>query len=218
MGQVFDAVEHVVTFGLAHRTLAPIDAIGVDEIQYSKGHKYLTLVYQIDPVMTRLLWIGRVRTIESFQGFFTVIGDELASRIVFVCSDMWQPYLKVIREKCSQALHILDRFHIVAKVNLALDDVRAEESNRMRLEGRMPLLKKSRWLLLRREPNLKDDQRFQRRRRGPEQQSQSHHEKSLRLPDVPSPRTRALSLPLANRPSRKPPTIFSDQSFCWATG
>jgi transposase len=35
--KVFDAVEHVVTFGLAHRTLAPIDAIGVDEIQYSKA-------------------------------------------------------------------------------------------------------------------------------------------------------------------------------------
>ena len=42
--KVFDAVEYVVTFGLEHRTLGPIDAIGVDEIQYAKGHKYLTLV------------------------------------------------------------------------------------------------------------------------------------------------------------------------------
>ena len=69
----------------------------------------------------------------------------------------------MIREKCSQALHILDRFHIVAKMNLALDDVRAEESNRMRREGRVPVLKKSRWLLLRREYNLKDDQRLRLR-------------------------------------------------------
>jgi transposase len=46
--KVFDAVEHVVTWGLKHRTLGQIDAIGVDEIQYSKGHKYLTPVYQID--------------------------------------------------------------------------------------------------------------------------------------------------------------------------
>jgi Transposase and inactivated derivatives len=84
----------------------------------------LTLVYQIDLDVTRLLWVGRERTIESFQGFFTVIGDELASKIVFVCSDMWEPYLKVIREKCSEALHILDRFHIVAKMNKALDEVR----------------------------------------------------------------------------------------------
>jgi transposase len=53
--KVFDAVEHVVAFGLEHRVLARIDAIGVDEIQYAKGHKYLTLVYQIDLGITRLL-------------------------------------------------------------------------------------------------------------------------------------------------------------------
>jgi hypothetical protein len=53
--KVFDAVEHIVIWGLEHRTLGQIDAIGVDEIQYAKGHKYLTLVYQIDIGITRLL-------------------------------------------------------------------------------------------------------------------------------------------------------------------
>jgi transposase len=158
--KVFDAVEHVVTFGLAHRTLGQIDAIGVDEIQYAKGHKYLTLVYQIDIGVTRLLWVGKERTIESFQGFFTAIGQEVISKISFVCSDMWEPYLKLIREKCSEALHILDRFHIVAKMNKALDEVRAAETHRMKLEGRDPVLKKSRWLLLKRSENLKDEQHF----------------------------------------------------------
>jgi transposase len=161
--KVHDAVQYVVTFGLAHRTLGPIDAIGVDEIQYARGHKYLTLVYQIDLGMTRLLWVGKERTIESFQGFFTLIGDDLASKILFVCSDMWQPYLKVIRQKCSQALHILDRFHIVAKMNDALDDVRAGESRRMYRDGYEPVLKKSRWLLLKRKQNLTGKQRFRLR-------------------------------------------------------
>jgi transposase len=161
--KVFDAVEHVVTWGLEHRRLGPIDAIGVDEIQYAKGHKYLTLVYQIDLGITRLLWVGKERTIESFQGFFTMIGEELTSKIVFVCSDMWEPYLKVVRERCSDALHILDRFHIVAKMNKALDEVRAEESRRMQREGQEPVLKKSRWLLLKREQNLASEQRFRLR-------------------------------------------------------
>ena len=161
--KVCDAVEYVVTWGLEHRTLAPIRAIGVDEIQYAKGHKYLTLVYQIEQGLTRLLWIGQERTIKSFQGFFTLIGTALASKIEFVCSDMWQPYLKVIRDKCSQALHILDRFHIVAKMNEALDDVRAEEARRMRQEGYQPVLKKSRWLLLKRKQNLTGKQRFRLR-------------------------------------------------------
>jgi transposase len=161
--KVFDAVEHVVTWGLEHRVPGQIDAIGVDEIQYARGHKYLTLVYQIDLGVTRLLWVGKERTTESFQGFFTVIGEEIASKIVFVCSDMWEPYLKVIREKCSEALHMLDRFHIVAKMNKALDEVRAGESRRMASEGPSPVLKKSRWVLLMRDENLKIEQRFRLR-------------------------------------------------------
>src|SRR5215831_11936870 len=79
--KVFDAVEHVVAWGLEHRTLGQIDAIGVDEIQYAKGHKYLTLVYQIDIGITRLLWVGKERTIESFQGFFTAMGQQVISNI-----------------------------------------------------------------------------------------------------------------------------------------
>jgi transposase len=161
--KVFDAVEHVVTWGLQHRTLGQIDAIGVDEIQYAKGHKYLTLVYQIDIGITRLLWVGKERTVQSFQGFFTAMGLEVISKISFICSDMWEPYLKLIREKCSEALHILDRFHIVAKMNKALDEVRADEARRMKREGRDPVLHKSRWLLLRRSENLGVEQHFRLR-------------------------------------------------------
>jgi transposase len=67
---------------------------------------------------------------------------------------MWQPYLDVIRQKCSQALHILDRFHVVAKMNKALDEVRAAESRKMAQDGHKPLLKKSRWCVLKRKENL----------------------------------------------------------------
>ena len=161
--KVFDAVEHVVAWGLEHRQLGQIDAIGVDEIQYAKGHKYLTLVYQIDLGVTHLLWVGKERTVQSFEGFFIAMGGEIVSKIVFVCSDMWEPYLKLICEKCSEALHILDRFHIVAKMNKALDEVRADETRRMKREGQDPVLKKSRWLLLRRSENLGAEQRFRLR-------------------------------------------------------
>jgi transposase len=158
--RVCEAVAYVVGWGLEHRTLEGISAIGV---QYAKDHKYMTLVYQIDQGITRLLWTGKERTIESFQGFFTIIGEKLASQIEFVCSDMRQPYLDVIREKCSQALHILDRFHIVAKMNKALDDVRAAELRRMALNGHEPLLKKSRWCILKRKENLTPQQKFRLR-------------------------------------------------------
>ena len=59
-------------------------------IQYARGHNYLTLVYQIDIGITRLPWVGRERTIESFQGFFTTMGQEAIPKICFICSDMWE--------------------------------------------------------------------------------------------------------------------------------
>jgi transposase len=161
--KVCQSVEYVVQWGLEHRQLSQIAAIGVDEIQYARGHKYLTLVYQIEPQCTRLLWIGRERTTESFAQFFTLIGDELAAKIEFVCSDMWQPYLTVIRERCSQAIHILDRFHIVAKMNAALDQVRAAEARRLARDGYEPILKKTRWCVLKRKANLSEHQRFRLR-------------------------------------------------------
>ncbi|MFC3107362.1 transposase [Undibacterium arcticum] len=137
--KVCQAVEVVVQWGLAHRKLGPIAAIGVDEIQYSKGHKYLTLVYQIDAQCTRLLWIGKERTVATFERFFDMIGTDLAGKIEFVCSDIWRPYLRVIRERCSNALNILDRFHIVAKINEALDDVRAAEARKLVQDGFEPV-------------------------------------------------------------------------------
>jgi transposase len=159
--KVYQAVEYIVEWGLKHRKVGPIFAMGVDEIQYAGGHKYLTLVYQIDD-LTRLLWVGQERTVETFEKFFAMIGPDIASKIEFVCSDMWKPYLKVIREKCSQALHVLDRFHIVAKMNDAVDDVRAEEARKLKAAGH-EILKHTRWCLLKRQENLTDDQRFRLR-------------------------------------------------------
>jgi transposase len=157
------SVEYVVQWGLEHRQLGAIAAIGVDEIQYARGHKYLTLVYQIEQGCTRLLWIGRERTKESFGEFFTMIGEELTGKIQYVCSDMWQAYLTVIRERCSQAVHILDRFHIVAKMNDALNDVRAAEARALARDGFEPVLAKTRWCVLKRRANLTSAQRFRLR-------------------------------------------------------
>ncbi len=63
-------------WGLAHRDLEGIEAIGVDEVAWQKGHKYLTLVYQIDEGCKRLLWIGQDRTEASFRKFFEMLGRE----------------------------------------------------------------------------------------------------------------------------------------------
>jgi transposase len=151
---VYRSVAWVVEYGLQHRNLDGITAIGVDEVQFRKGHKYLTVVYQIDSSCRRLLWVGQHRTAKTLLRFFRMLGRERTAALRFVCSDMWQPYLKVIAKKASQAIHILDRFHIVAKLNKAIDEVRAAEAKELAAKGYEPLLKHSRWCLLKRVANL----------------------------------------------------------------
>ena len=155
---VFRSVKHAVSWGLEHRDLEGIESIGVDEVQWQKGHKYLTLVYQIDDGSKRLLWIGKDRTTKTFLRFFRMLGKERSSRLKAVCSDMWKPYLKVIAKKAGDAIHVLDRFHVMQKMNKAIDEVRAGEARQMKADGYEEVLKHSRWCLLKRRENLTDRQ------------------------------------------------------------
>jgi transposase len=71
---------------------------------------------------------------------------------------MWQPYLKVIGERLGQAVHVLDRFHVMQQFGKALDEIRAAEAKRLERDGYEPVLKRSRWCFLKRPENLTDKQ------------------------------------------------------------
>jgi transposase len=151
---VFRSVEAAVTWGLAHRCLDDIRAIGVDELAWKKRHKYLTLVYQLDHGCKRLLWIGKDRTKQSFQGFFDLLGEARARAITFIISDMWRAFLTVVAQRASAAVHVLDRFHVEQLLHKALDTVRRQEVRALRAKGTHTVLTKTRWLLLKRRDNL----------------------------------------------------------------
>lgn len=155
---VFRSVEMAVEWGRAHQDLSGVRAIGIDEIAWKKGHKYLTLVYQIDSQSKRLLWIGQQRKVKTLLRFFRWFGAERSGELQFICSDMWRPYLKVIAKKATQAVHVLDRFHIMAHFAKALDEVRAGEVRELKANGEEPVLTRSRWLLLKRPENLSERQ------------------------------------------------------------
>ena len=121
---------------------------------WQKGHRYLTVVYQLDAGCRRLLWVGQDRTVKTLLRFFQFWGQERTAALQYVCSDMWQPYLKVLAKKAGHAVHILDRFHIMANLNKALDQVRAEEMRALRAKGQGAILSHSRWCLLKHPRNL----------------------------------------------------------------
>jgi transposase len=150
---VYRSVEWFVQWGLAHRQLQGVRSIGVDEIHWGKGKRadnFLTVIYQIDAHCRRLLWVGRRRTQATLRRGLAALGQEVVGELRFVCSDMWQPYLKVIAARASQALHVVDRFHITMHLNQAVDQVRRSESGRLRGRPLAQRLKHMRWQLLRR--------------------------------------------------------------------
>jgi transposase len=106
---VRDSVRHAVAWGLVHRELAGVTAVGVDEVQWRRGHHYLTLLYQIDEGCRRLLWIGRERTEASLRRGLELLGESF-SRGCGSCaatsgsrtSTCW-PSVPVERSRCSTA-------------------------------------------------------------------------------------------------------------------
>ena len=124
-----------VSWGRRRMDLSGITAIGVDEIHWSKKMGFMTLVYQIDNHCKRLLWCGEKRTEKTISTFFNWFGEDRSLQLKFVCSDMWKPYLKLIAGRATNALNILDRFHVSQKLNKAIDEVRALETKALIKKG-----------------------------------------------------------------------------------
>jgi transposase len=151
---VYRSVEWFVEWGLAHRELREVTAIGVDEIHWGHGLRadnFLTVIYQIDVSCRRLLWVGKRRSQTTLRRGLKALGPDVVPGLRFVCSDMWKPYLQVIAAQAGQALHVLDRFHITSHLNQAVDQVRRAESTRLRVKNKKAAqrLKHMRWSLLR---------------------------------------------------------------------
>lgn len=156
---VFRSVQMAVDWGLTHRDLENIEAIGTDEICWrKKKDKFITLVYQLDAGKRRLLWIGKNRTAKTYCGFFDWLGADRCERLRFICTDMWKPYLQIIAEKAPDAVNVLDRYHIMSHMNKAIDKVRSDETRELVKAGKEPVLKNSRWCLLKRPENLTEKQ------------------------------------------------------------
>jgi transposase len=134
-------------------------SIGIDEISYAKGHKYATVVYDID--RARVVWVGPGKGRKTINVFFTQqLSDYQKARIKWACCDMSQAYIGAIEDHCPNAKLVLDRFHIVKALNEALDEVRKEQWRNASADERKAL-KGLRWLLFKHSANRsKEDSRI----------------------------------------------------------
>ena len=98
--------------------------IGIDEISYRRGHKYLTVV--VDHDSGRLVWAAVGRDKATLEGFFDLLGEERSSLIKLVSADAAEWIASVVRERCPNATLCADAFHMVQWATKALDEVRKE--------------------------------------------------------------------------------------------
>ena len=98
--------------------------IGIDEISYKRGHKYLTVV--VDHDSGRLVWAAPGRDAKTLRRFFDALGDQRCKLITQVSADAADWIATVVAERCSQAVVCADPFHIVKWATEALDEVRRQ--------------------------------------------------------------------------------------------
>ncbi|MGH3921177.1 MAG: ISL3 family transposase, partial [Pseudonocardiaceae bacterium] len=159
------SVSHIVTRVVEARAgqldrLAGLRRIGIDEISYRKGQRYLLVVTDHDS--GRLVWAGKNRNQQTLGRFFDDLGAGRAAQLTHVSADGAEWIHDVVTARAPKAVLCLDAFHVVAWATEALDAVRRGMVNQLRAGGRTDeakALKGSRWALLKNPPNLTGDQR-----------------------------------------------------------
>jgi transposase len=150
-------VRRVVASELAHRPLRGLSVIGVDEVSYRRGQRYLTLV--ADHTDGAVVWAGDGRGAATLGRFFDELGSEETGKLRAVTIDMSGGYQKALRDRCAQAIVCFDPFHVVALANRALDELRRELWRTLgKSRGAGRFVKGTRWALLKDPATLTEHQ------------------------------------------------------------
>ncbi|QUQ66307.1 ISL3 family transposase [Kutzneria sp. CA-103260] len=151
--------------------LAGLRRIGIDEISYKKGHKYLTIV--VDHDTGRLVWAAPGNDKQTLTQFFTLLGPARCAQITHVSADAAAWIARVVEQRCPTAIRCADPFHVVKWATDALDAVRRQAWNALRRSpggsgrdrrgraasaGAARGLKRARWALWKNPENLTDKQ------------------------------------------------------------
>lgn len=155
-------VTRVVADQLDDSRLDQVYRIGVDEVSYRKGHRYLTVVADHDRDGA-VVWAGEGKSGATLEEFFDALGPERAQRIQAASADLHGAYHRVITARAVHAQVCADPFHVIKLANAAIDETRRAEWNaarkaakvtrpsplgRVRQDPAAQLIKHTRWALL----------------------------------------------------------------------
>lgn len=141
---------------LRKRKLDGITHLGIDEIAERKGHRYLTLVTDLNT--RRVIWVGKNRDRRVLKRFFRWFGKERSRRLRGVVIDMHDPYELELIAQAPHVVIVYDRFHVMKILNHAIDLVRRRVQNEMTPPERKAI-KNKRYVILKARENLSSKDR-----------------------------------------------------------
>lgn len=139
--------------------LEGLRCIGIDELSYRRGHKYVTAV--VDHDTGRIVWMAPGRNTATVLAFFDDLGPERTEQLQIVSADGAEWIDKAVKARAPQVVRCIDTFHVVQWATKALDEVRREVWNDLRRAGgtgSAKFLKDARWALWHNPENLTDNQ------------------------------------------------------------
>lgn len=127
--------QRAVTRGLTRRRQEVVERLGVDEKSFRRGHRYFTLVNDLD--RARVLFVAEGRSEASMDGFWTALSEEQKAGVTAIAMDMWDPYVNSTRRHLPEADSkiVFDKFHIAKHLSEAVDQVRRRENKQLRAAG-----------------------------------------------------------------------------------
>ena len=145
--EIHGIMQRAVERGLARRAAEPIPHLGVDEKAFRKGHRYATIVTDLDG--GRVLYVAKDRQQSSLDGFWSTLTPQQLGSIEAVAMDMWEAYENSVRQHLPDAAEkiVYDKFHVAKHLGEAVDQVRRKENKALRSQGDERLVgTKHQWL------------------------------------------------------------------------
>lgn len=151
-------IRRFVERNIDKKRLDDLFVIGVDEVSYRKGHKYITVV--ANHVSGAPVWMAEGRTQEVLGTFFDELGKERGEKLATVSMDMAAPYIAGVRDRVPKARIAFDPFHVVKLASEAVQEVRRAEARDRKGSAEADVLKDARWALLKAPENLLPEQKL----------------------------------------------------------
>jgi len=125
--EAWGVMSRAVARGRARKVAQPIPYIGVDEKAFRKGHRYHTIVCDLQ--RSTVEFVAEERRTDSLAAYYQALTDEQRDGLQAVAMDMWEPYISATRSGLPDGGEkiVFDRFHIMRDMTKAVDTVRKQE-------------------------------------------------------------------------------------------